>query len=277
MENLKSKKMSAGITLIALVVTIIVLLILAGISISMLSGNNSILSRAGQARDDAIVARENEQIKLAVNSSRIDELGEKANAKGVRKYFKSQGDKVSVYQNEDEIEIEYLDTGHKYIVKVNGEIVKQEGTDTEEKKVYYKIDGTTLYLSSVKKDENYKENVDYYMSLNMINGWNLPEWAAKIDIDNDGNKTIQGSEIEKVIIENRIQPNSTAAWFYYCCNLKEIVNLENIDTRFVTDMSYMFYRCENLTELDLSTFITSKVTTMEGMLYRCKELTNINV
>lgn len=35
-----NKKMSKGITLIALVVTIIVLLILAGISISMLSGDN---------------------------------------------------------------------------------------------------------------------------------------------------------------------------------------------------------------------------------------------
>ena len=44
----KSKK---GITLIALVVTIIVLLILAGISISMLSGDNSILNQAGRARD----------------------------------------------------------------------------------------------------------------------------------------------------------------------------------------------------------------------------------
>ena len=43
------KKMSSGITLIALVVTIIVLLILAGISISMLSGDNSILTKAGYA------------------------------------------------------------------------------------------------------------------------------------------------------------------------------------------------------------------------------------
>ena len=36
-ENLKGKK---GITLIALVITIIVLLILAGVSIAMLTGNN---------------------------------------------------------------------------------------------------------------------------------------------------------------------------------------------------------------------------------------------
>ena len=37
---------NTGITLIALVVTIIVLLILAGVSISMLTGQNGILNRA---------------------------------------------------------------------------------------------------------------------------------------------------------------------------------------------------------------------------------------
>jgi len=46
----KALKTSNGITLIALVVTIIVLLILAGISISMLSGDNSILQRATDAK-----------------------------------------------------------------------------------------------------------------------------------------------------------------------------------------------------------------------------------
>ena len=117
----------------------------------MLSGDNSILRKVAQVKEDSIIDQEIEQIKLAMNSSRIDELGGIAKAKGVRNYYKAQGEKVSVYQNEDEIEIEYLDTGHKYIVKVNGEIVKQEGIDTEEKNVYYKIDGTTLYLSSIKK------------------------------------------------------------------------------------------------------------------------------
>ena len=49
---LKYKKAeSQGITLIALVITIIVLLILAGVSISMLTGDNAILSKAGQAKE----------------------------------------------------------------------------------------------------------------------------------------------------------------------------------------------------------------------------------
>ena len=54
-----------GITLIALVVTIIVLLILAGISISMLTGQNGILNRAAEAKEKTEDANKEEQRKLA--------------------------------------------------------------------------------------------------------------------------------------------------------------------------------------------------------------------
>ena len=54
-----------GITLIALVVTIIILLILAGISISMLTGQNGILTRANEAKKKTQVANEKEAIGLA--------------------------------------------------------------------------------------------------------------------------------------------------------------------------------------------------------------------
>ena len=58
-------KKNRGITLIALVVTIIVLLILAGISISMLTGQNGILNRAQEAKTKTQVANEKEAIGLA--------------------------------------------------------------------------------------------------------------------------------------------------------------------------------------------------------------------
>ena len=44
------KKLSTGITLIALVITIIVLLILAGVSIALLTGNNGILTKTNEAK-----------------------------------------------------------------------------------------------------------------------------------------------------------------------------------------------------------------------------------
>ena len=47
----KMKKNMRGITLIALVITIIVLLILAGVTIAMLTGENGIIKQAQNAKD----------------------------------------------------------------------------------------------------------------------------------------------------------------------------------------------------------------------------------
>lgn len=58
-------KGNKGITLIALVVTIIVLLILAGVAIAMLRGDNGILNRASEAKYDNIIGSVDEQVKLA--------------------------------------------------------------------------------------------------------------------------------------------------------------------------------------------------------------------
>ena len=62
-------KNNKGITLISLVITIIVLLILAGVSIAMLSGDNSILSRASVAAEESAVANTKELVVVAVNEA----------------------------------------------------------------------------------------------------------------------------------------------------------------------------------------------------------------
>ncbi len=54
-----------GITLIALVITIIVLLILAGVTIAMVVGDNGILTRAKEAKSATEIAEENEKRELA--------------------------------------------------------------------------------------------------------------------------------------------------------------------------------------------------------------------
>ena len=59
-------KMQRGITLIALVITIIVLLILAGVSIAMLTGDNGILTRSREAKTTTIEKSNEEIVKMAV-------------------------------------------------------------------------------------------------------------------------------------------------------------------------------------------------------------------
>ena len=60
-------KKQKGITLIALVVTIIVLLILAGVSIAMLTGNNGILTQGKRAKEEQAHAAVKEGIMLLYN------------------------------------------------------------------------------------------------------------------------------------------------------------------------------------------------------------------
>lgn len=61
-----------GITLIALVITIIVLLILAGVSIAMLTGQNGVLTRANDASDDSKRAEIADKVNMAIQSAYTD-------------------------------------------------------------------------------------------------------------------------------------------------------------------------------------------------------------
>ena len=63
MKNLKNQK---GITLVALVITIIVLLILAGISLNVVVGQNGILGRATSAVDKNKLAQIKEQVNIVL-------------------------------------------------------------------------------------------------------------------------------------------------------------------------------------------------------------------
>ena len=62
-----------GITLIALVVTIIILIILAGISISMLTSQNGILTRTIEAKEKTELANEKEVIEQKIIQFQMEE------------------------------------------------------------------------------------------------------------------------------------------------------------------------------------------------------------
>ena len=70
----KIKKDMKGITLIALVITIIVLLILAGVSIAMLTEQNGILSQANTAKTQTEIADAKEQAKLDIVAWQSDKM-----------------------------------------------------------------------------------------------------------------------------------------------------------------------------------------------------------
>lgn len=73
-------KNEKGITLIALVITIIVLLILAGISIAMLTGDNGLLTKSKQSAAASAVAGAKDEISLEFQKEMADYLRDKYTA-----------------------------------------------------------------------------------------------------------------------------------------------------------------------------------------------------
>ena len=80
--NKNKIKKNNGITLIALVITIIVLLILAAISITMITGQNGILTQAQNAKNRTEEAKLEEQNRLDEYENKINEYANGVNSGG---------------------------------------------------------------------------------------------------------------------------------------------------------------------------------------------------
>ena len=82
LNNVRNKKLNSqitsktsGITLIALVVTIVVLLILAGITISLVFSENGIISKSKNAKEQTEISKVREQLELAKGPEYIEGNG----------------------------------------------------------------------------------------------------------------------------------------------------------------------------------------------------------
>ena len=77
--KVKIRRANKGITLIALVITIIVLLILAGVSIAMLTGENGVLTKATEAKEQTEISQEKEEIAMAYAAAKANKVEQVAN------------------------------------------------------------------------------------------------------------------------------------------------------------------------------------------------------
>ena len=123
-KNLKSiKKQANGITLIALVITIIVLLILAGVTIATLTGENGILTRAQDAKTQTGVEGEKEEIQLAYAGAVAEKRGTgDVTADDLNREFGTNGTNATAEDNGDGTITVTFESGRKYEVDSNGNI-----------------------------------------------------------------------------------------------------------------------------------------------------------
>ena len=145
-------KKNRGITLIALVITIIVLLILAGVAISMLSGENGILKKAADAKTNTEEAKKEEAATLIdydIESHFILNNSKYKCRNGFITGVTMDEDGVIVKDTVDELNNALKDTGYTVATYISGEN-DEEGYQKEED-----ITDTSIALATgmgIKKD-----------------------------------------------------------------------------------------------------------------------------
>lgn len=140
MKNLGGKNMveknTKGITLIALVITIIILLILAGISIAMLSGENGILTKSSTAKEETIIKNYQEQLGIIWMGVKVENTNTSTLNGEILKQVKDEIEKDSNFEGatveiiDDIIEVT---TKEGYIFHIIDGKVEYVGVDGEEK------------------------------------------------------------------------------------------------------------------------------------------------
>ena len=125
-KRIKMKKnQEKGITLIALLITIIVLLILAGVTIATLTGENGILAKATDAKEQTEIGDEQEKVKLsAVGALAKDNGGEIKRSylnDELTSYIGTEGTDYTLSESAPFI-VTYSDSGKSYIIDENGNV-----------------------------------------------------------------------------------------------------------------------------------------------------------
>ena len=274
-KTMKTKiKQEKGITLIALVITIVVLLILAGVSINAIFSENGIINKAKDAQNKMNQATQNDLIGLNELDKLISSLTDKTTEEAVPK-------------------IAMFDTGKKVRDKMYN--LMPEGTISK-----------FSYSCNVSIDAIEKYNgVPDLTKLTEANIVSLGEssfpiymWAEKsgkteirnpvgmkgltAEGDNDSSKKVETGKIYWWSESDSVYLNpDSAQMFAGIPYLTNIDGLKDMKTDYVVNMSNMFYSVgTQLSNIDaLSGWNTSKVENMSGMFYRwsfANSLSNVN-
>ena len=120
----KELKKNRGITLLALVITIIILLILAGVTISAITGDNGIIGNAGQAKEETEIANETEIIeKATVQAMGNNKYGNIVEGELQSELDKETGEgKTEATDVGEEFEVVFIDSKRYYTVDKDGNV-----------------------------------------------------------------------------------------------------------------------------------------------------------
>ena len=281
---LKVVKEKKGITLIALVITIIVLLILAGVTIATLTGDNGILTQTTKAKEESEKAEIIEQIQLDIADKQIENLGsidEDEFYEILGKYGTVSVDETMLTTTKGTYDILISDI-------YSGEIASSLVT-TPIESWEYTISGTDIILNRYNGTDT-KIKVPATFNINNI------EYNTKIKNTSGANESMDGvfvnnNYIERISFEQNVSlvnPQDGYALFYNCSTLRQVDNfpsgLTTLQYAFsgcsnlihvpdipegITSLSYTFQDCTKLVKAPM---ISSTVTNINACFYNCINL-----
>ncbi len=277
------KKENKGITLIALVITIIVLLILAGVAIATLTGENGILTKANEAKTKTTEAGAYEQVEVAVAGSmgtdgQLNYTDLEKNLKNIDGIDESkipspieQSDfTLTVTVNGTDIEIK--DTGE---VKLAFNAERWDKTAADEDCFYWKSDE--------EGEEGYNTIIGYTEKINNYTKLRFPSRCKEITFQDYGvykdNVNISESRaftnnIEKVEIPGTTTIIGSDAFGGPNKDSFQKLKMVDIETGMTSIERAAFYSCTSLTNITIPNSVRSIGDTAFNS---CTSLTNITI
>ena len=233
-----------GITIIALVVTIIVLLILAGISIAAITGDNGIINKSDEARVETEIATYKEQLEVIKHGEYADDytinlddfLDKYAKAVQEDKMFREAKEVTADHENK--VVIVVTKEGYRFEVTIEdttyvGNEDGEGNTEVDISKVKITITSTPENWTRDKVKVKITSNVTRVSKEYSIDGgksWN--KYENEIEVQDNGteiqargvNEKNEKTEVVKKKIENidRLAPNTFAPTIKVIKNRLEI-------------------------------------------------------
>ena len=278
-ETFEKHKSNAAITLIALIITIIVLLILAGVTLNMVMGENGLFGKANNAKNKTEVAQYEEELRMCVLEIQADEAT-KPTTFGIDTIRKNLVEKVKELENTEEIEItspegnatiegtykgyEYK-IDEKYVVhigdKATGIILK---TSFEPKGWTNQNVTATITIKSnnginkVEPDEGSKNGNEY-----IITKENIAENTSFKYTVTDG----QGNTQTKTVEINTIDKNAPADFTIAAENTAEGLKITGTTTDAESGIEKYEYYVKKSTDSDYTKYDSNPITGLSSGTY----------
>lgn len=169
-----------GITLIALVITIIILLIMAGVTVNLVIGQNGVLQRTQQASNTMANATANEVTQLDKYASDVDTLTEG---------YMGNGGNIKIIDGDNVVALETIGSKYGSDVLYNGKTYQLFYVDTIGK---YSGGRAGIWLQLKEPIPGYKPSTANNTNTSLISTANSILWQLNPNLDNKYGATLRG-------------------------------------------------------------------------------------